>query len=79
MGAEVTVTDTQVAVVDPKVGHQLRRLLNTDGELYLNVSDLIYLTDASKERFQVEQNPDAADAMERLTFVLSMLALVTPV
>jgi len=57
------------------VNHRLKRLMYEE-QVYLSVADLIYLGEASRDRFRCEGNPQAADAMERLTFVLSMLTLV---
>lgn len=55
--------------------HRLRRMMY-DEIVYLSVEDMIHLSEASRDRFRTEGNPHAADAMERLTFVLSMLTLV---
>lgn len=70
----MTVVEMSIETT-PCKGHPIRRLEYKD-EVYINVSDLIYMSDVARDRFHIEDNKCAAEAMERLTYVLSMLSLV---
>lgn len=47
-----------------------------DGNPYLNLDDVIYLCECSRDRFLIEGNPQASDAMGNLAHILSVVAIV---
>lgn len=46
------------------------------GDTYLCLSDIVYMCEVSRERFIIEGNPGASEAMSRLAHIFQMVAIV---
>jgi hypothetical protein len=74
----VTLVDTK-DTLDLTVSQPTKTLrrVSYEGELYLNLADIVYLCEASQERHLVHGHPVQAEVMENLASTFSILLLLT--
>lgn len=51
---------------------QIKRV-EMDGDVYVSLNDMVYLTEASRERHLIQGSVEKAGAMENFGFVLGMM------